>query len=1102
MSIELTRIIDEPIKNSREKIDGNFQEIEDAVNTLDADTSGEVEVGAHSYPTTIADLETDLGITFDYQTIYQGIETGVDYSEVVDALDSGHKVLYNLQLSDPTGTANLARILSGEYDADITAVAQAAVEDGREIMLVIMHEFNADDYSWAIYKSGNSASDFVAAFQHVVTLWRNAGAVNVKFVQWWNRENTNEDSTPFLTYYAGEDYVDIIAVSQYNRSGVDYTFWHELEHLFHKWYVEVTRATTKPIMFGEMSTSDTNGDKPGWIKDTFRKIKDKYPRVKYVTWFLENKTGGKNWALNTQAEEDAFVEGFSYIKSTGRGEEMTEDKHYGRNIIKPESFLDITKWTQVGADAGTLALSSTIPQFAPYGSKSISITDNGNAGSDFTNEFYQLKTGSGNKDSYNNGQVYTLSFWAKASAAGMLASLGIKQQESPNLVKGWKKLSFDTDWRYYQVSIATDTAATNWRVPDFRLGHNTVAGTIYLYGIKVERGGHATADLPFNRYQPKMHRVVIGKGVECDYQYDGVNLATAINQAVSDATSDGIEMYLQPGDYIITSAVNMNGKSNLHLIGAGIEQTSIVGNGLTTALLNLVNTTTGRFKFVVRDLSVDNTTAAAGSIGISMALLSDTMLENVVIKNCETGLKLADAMYYNNFIGVKIENCTNGIVITNGGTDQPNSNGFSHCKVLNTTNAVTLEYGNQNTFFQNQFENFDVGMSINDIGNTVIGNRFEDNGNASVIFVTLGANAKNNSFFGNYYATDQTWNRSAMIVDGGAGNLFIENNSYKDQFVILNRNLVTAQDYINLVRAGSGNGKALLKLEDTYSNSGTPETLSIRTERAAGYFIRAYRTVTSVLTEFFSVTAQGYMTLQGWLAAKGFLQAVASKTSADSPYTASVTDFLILCDATSGAITVALPTAASNVGRIYVIRKTDTSGNAVTIDPDASETINGVATWDITRATETLTIQSDGSNWRIIAVGGSEVAQIAGLTPSNDDILQRKSGEWMSRTIEQLKADLLDTVVSKTVSDSPYSILTSDQIILVSASGGNTTVTLPTAVGVSGKKYSIKRTDSSANTLTIGTTSSQTIDGDTSYLLVAQYDTITVVSDGANWHII
>lgn len=60
-------------------------------------------------------------------------------------------------------------------------------------------------------------------------------------------------------------------------------------------------------------------------------------------------------------------------------------------------------------------------------------------------------------------------------------------------------------------------------------------------------------------------------------------------------------------------------------------------------------------------------------------------------------------------------------------------------------------------------------------------------------------------------------------------------------------------------------------------------------------------------------------------------------------------------------------------------------------------------------------------------------------------------------------------------------------------------VTLPTAVGIKGKVYSIKNTGTGV--ITIKTTSSQTIDGESTQTL-EQWENITLMSNDANWIIL
>lgn len=78
------------------------------------------------------------------------------------------------------------------------------------------------------------------------------------------------------------------------------------------------------------------------------------------------------------------------------------------------------------------------------------------------------------------------------------------------------------------------------------------------------------------------------------------------------------------------------------------------------------------------------------------------------------------------------------------------------------------------------------------------------------------------------------------------------------------------------------------------------------------------------------------------------------------------TDYLILANATSGAITVTLPAAASSEGRVLVVKKTDASGNAVTLDGTGSETIDGATTQALAAQYDALTVVCDGAGWAIV----------------------------------------------------------------------------------------------------------------------------------------
>lgn len=83
-------------------------------------------------------------------------------------------------------------------------------------------------------------------------------------------------------------------------------------------------------------------------------------------------------------------------------------------------------------------------------------------------------------------------------------------------------------------------------------------------------------------------------------------------------------------------------------------------------------------------------------------------------------------------------------------------------------------------------------------------------------------------------------------------------------------------------------------------------------------------------------------------------------------YTATSTDDTILCS--GSAFTITLPAAASNTGKIFKIKKTDSAlANIITIDGNTSETIDGSLTTTLNTSNEAIEIQCDGTGWNILS---------------------------------------------------------------------------------------------------------------------------------------
>lgn len=86
-----------------------------------------------------------------------------------------------------------------------------------------------------------------------------------------------------------------------------------------------------------------------------------------------------------------------------------------------------------------------------------------------------------------------------------------------------------------------------------------------------------------------------------------------------------------------------------------------------------------------------------------------------------------------------------------------------------------------------------------------------------------------------------------------------------------------------------------------------------------------------------------------------------------SNYTLTVNDYAVLGNTSLGNITFTLPDAfAAGSGRLYRIKKTDSSINTLTLVPQAGQLIDGEATYVMDKKTAPISILSDGTGWYIV----------------------------------------------------------------------------------------------------------------------------------------
>jgi mannan endo-1,4-beta-mannosidase len=118
---------------------------------------------------------------------------------------------------DPTG-ASVASIAAGVYDDYLRSYAEAVRSFGKPVVIGFGHEMNA---SWYLWGNGHvPATTFVAAWRHLVTVFRQAGADNVTWL-WTIQADGPETGGPINQWWPGPKYVTWVGIDGFYSSPSD-----------------------------------------------------------------------------------------------------------------------------------------------------------------------------------------------------------------------------------------------------------------------------------------------------------------------------------------------------------------------------------------------------------------------------------------------------------------------------------------------------------------------------------------------------------------------------------------------------------------------------------------------------------------------------------------------------------------------------------------------------------------------------------------------------------------------------------------------------------------------------------------------------------------
>ena len=196
----------------------------------------------------------------------------------------------------PTGIS-LAAIASGQYDSYLSSYAEAVRAYGRPVIVSFGHEMNGTWYSWS-YRNSSPAA-FVAAWQHIVTVFRVVGAENVTWLWTVNIIDSQAGIPAPGPWWPGSSYVTWVGIDGYYTEP-SMTF----APLFGPTIVAVRTLTGDPILIAETGVAPAAGQ-PTKIANLFAGIRA-YGLLGFM-WF--DAEGMEDWRLTSPAAIAAFRRG-------------------------------------------------------------------------------------------------------------------------------------------------------------------------------------------------------------------------------------------------------------------------------------------------------------------------------------------------------------------------------------------------------------------------------------------------------------------------------------------------------------------------------------------------------------------------------------------------------------------------------------------------------------------------------------------------------------------------------------------------------------------------------------------------------------------------
>ncbi|MFN6946638.1 MAG: glycosyltransferase family 2 protein, partial [Cytophagaceae bacterium] len=228
----------------------------------------------------------------------------------------------------------LYRINQGEYDDYIVDYALSIRKLNSGVFIRFAPEPDNPALAWSEHY-GNSAKQYIKAWQRVVDLFRANGVSNVAWV--WNpwKDKCME------RYYPGDKYVDWIGVSCLNYGaafpGQEWKDFEDIYVPFRHRVLANKSMSDKPVLLTQFGTTDYGGIKEEWMLKAFEKIIHKFTEVKGLVFYYTKEE--RCWRTEWQADSntvciDWSFHGFDQVEGFSLKPIMSSSGQFENKFVK------------------------------------------------------------------------------------------------------------------------------------------------------------------------------------------------------------------------------------------------------------------------------------------------------------------------------------------------------------------------------------------------------------------------------------------------------------------------------------------------------------------------------------------------------------------------------------------------------------------------------------------------------------------------------------------------------------------------------------------------------------------------------------------------